>query len=272
MRDGFVETNGIRLHYLDHGGEGPVLVMLPGLTANAHSFDGLVHAGLTEVARVLALDMRGRGESDAPASGYTIEDHAGDVLGLLDALGLDRVVIVGHSFGGLLAYWLAANHPDRVDRCVAIDAPAELDPAMIEQIKPSLDRLERIYPSWDDYLALVQSMPYFAEGGWDDDVEQYFRADVRVRPDGTVQARCRPEHIEEVIRGRVPCRLAGARRPHHAADPAPARSGELRTSGRRRLSSRGRRPTARLRRWPTAGSSTESATTSRSCSAPGRRS
>ena len=100
-----------------------------------------------------------------------------------------------------MAYWLAANHPERVERCIAIDAPAVLDPAMIDQVKPSLDRLARVYPSWDEYLALVKSMPYFDEGGWDDDVESYFRADVRVGTDGTVQARCRPEHIEEVIRG-----------------------------------------------------------------------
>ena len=124
MSDCYVETNGIRLHYLDHGGDGPSLVLAPGLTANAHSFDGLVRAGLADVAHVLALDLRGRGESDAPATGYAIEDHARDVLGLLDALELDRVVMGGHSFGGLLTYWLAANHPERVERCIVIDAPA----------------------------------------------------------------------------------------------------------------------------------------------------
>jgi pimeloyl-ACP methyl ester carboxylesterase len=201
MSDGMVEANGIRMHFLDHGGNGPVLMLAPGLTANAHSFDGLVHAGLKDAARVIALDLRGRGESDAPASGYTMKDHAADILGLLDALGLDRVVMGGHSFGGLLTYWIAANHPERVERCVVIDAPAELDPAMIDQIQPSLDRLARVYPSWGEYVSLVKAMPYFDEGGWDSDIESYFRADVRVRPDGTVQARCRPEHIQEVIQG-----------------------------------------------------------------------
>jgi pimeloyl-ACP methyl ester carboxylesterase len=206
MSDHYVETNGIRLHYVDHPGvdhpgAGPVLVLAPGLTANAHSFGGLVRAGLADVARVLALDLRGRGESDAPSSGYAMEDHARDVLGLLDALGLERVVMGGHSFGGLLTYWLAANHPERVERCVVIDAPAAVDPAVVGQVQPALARLGNVYPSWDAYVSLARSMPYFDEGGWDDDVEAYFRADVHVRPDGSVQARSRPEHIEEAIRG-----------------------------------------------------------------------
>ena len=91
-------------------------------------------------------------------------------------------------------------------------------------------------------------MPYFDEGGWDAEVEGYFRADVRVRPDGTVQARSRPEHIEEAIEGDARGRLAGARRaritqpvlllrapgsfgpPGLASDPLPRRT----PSGRRR--------------------------------------
>ena len=58
MSDCFVETNGITMHYVDHGGEGRVLLLIPGLTANAHSFDGLVHAGFTGLGHALALDMR----------------------------------------------------------------------------------------------------------------------------------------------------------------------------------------------------------------------
>lgn len=201
MNERYAKTNGIRLHYLDHAGPGPVLILAPGLTANAHSFDGLVHAGLAEVAHVIALDLRGRGESDAPPSGYAMEDHARDVLGLLDELGLERVVMGGHSFGGLLTYWLAANHPERVERCVVLDAPAVVDTNVVDQIQPALARLGRVYPSWDEYVSLVASAPYFDDGGWDSDVESYFRADVRTRPDGTVQARSRPEHIQEAIEG-----------------------------------------------------------------------
>src|SRR6185436_2194341 len=58
-----------------------------------------------------------------------------------------------------------------------------------------------VYASWDEYVALVRAMPYFADGGWDYDVEGYFRADVRVGPDGSVQARSRPEHIREAVEG-----------------------------------------------------------------------
>ena len=80
-RSRYVEANGPRLHYLDSGGSGPPFVLVPGLSANAHSFDGLLAAGLGEALRVLAFDARGRGLSAKPASGYAMADHAADLLG-----------------------------------------------------------------------------------------------------------------------------------------------------------------------------------------------
>jgi pimeloyl-ACP methyl ester carboxylesterase len=201
VSDRYVQTNGIRLHYLEHFGPEPTLVLAPGLTANAHSFDGLIAAGLPRAATVLALDLRGRGESDHPDTGYTMEDHAQDVVGLLDALGLERVVMGGHSFGGLLTYWLAANHPDRVARCIVLDAPAVVDPQVVEQIKPSLARLGEVYASWEEYLAFIRAMPYFEQGDWTPEMERYFRADVRAREDGNVEARSRPETIQAAVEG-----------------------------------------------------------------------
>src|SRR5512138_8093 len=84
--DRFIRTNGLQLHYLEHLGDGLPIVLLPGLTANAHAFDGLIQAGLSPRFHALALDLRGRGLSDAPEDGYTMADHAADVIGLLDAL------------------------------------------------------------------------------------------------------------------------------------------------------------------------------------------
>lgn len=200
MESRFVETNGITLHYLDHPGDGPTLILLPGLTANAHVFGGLVEAGLTPALNVLALDLRGRGLSDHPDAGYTIQDHAADVVGLMDALGLGDAVIGGHSFGGMLTYYLAATFPDRFTKAVAIDAPAEVDPVVTEQIGPSLARLGVPVPSWGAYIAAVRAQPYFGDW-WDPKIEEYYRADVRDNPDGTVQSRSSAENIAAAVDG-----------------------------------------------------------------------
>ena len=196
----YVETNGIRLHYLEREGDGPTLVLAPGLTANAHFFETLL-AHLSPRLHVLAFDLRGRGLSDQPDRGYTMDDHAADMVGALDALGLDRVVFGGHSFGGLLTLYMSAHHPERVERAVVIDAPAEVDPGILDQLKPALDRLEMVFPSWDEYLALVKSMPYYADWEWDPALEVYYRSDVIDLPDGSIRARSRPDQIRQAIEG-----------------------------------------------------------------------
>lgn len=194
----FVDTNGIRIHCLEHGGDGPNLLLMPGLTANCHSFGGLIDAGLSDGMRVFALDLRGRGLSDRPDEGYTVEDQAADVLGLLDALDLGTVVLGGHSYGGLMTYYLAANHPERFSKCVVIDTPIGVSPIVLEQARPSISRLGKAAPSWEAYLSAVRSQPYFSDW-WDPKIEEYFRADVRFNEDGTVQSRSKPENIMAAI-------------------------------------------------------------------------
>ena len=178
-------------------------MLTPGLTANAHSFDGLLAAGLGDTVRALVFDARGRGLSDKPETGYTLDDHAADLLGALDALGLDRVLLGGHSFGGLLTYYLAANHPDRVERAVVLDAPAQVDPAILDQIAPSLARLERTFGSWEEYDAFVRAFPYWRGFDWGDEIQAYYRGDAVEQPDGTIRARCHSAHIQAVIAGEL---------------------------------------------------------------------
>ncbi|MBI3654009.1 MAG: alpha/beta fold hydrolase [Acidobacteria bacterium] len=199
MLDRFARVNGIELHYVEYEKNGPTLLLFPGLTANAHCFDGLLQAGLDKHFHILALDLRGRGLSDKPASGYGLAAHATDVIGLLDALPLERALLGGHSFGGLLTLYVAAHYPDRVEKIVIMDAAARLvTPTVIELIKPSLERLGKRVKSWEVYLDTIKRAPFY-EGWWDPTIESYFRADVQTHADGSVQARSRPENIMEVL-------------------------------------------------------------------------
>jgi pimeloyl-ACP methyl ester carboxylesterase len=199
--DRYVEANGIRQHFIDYPGDGPTLILTPGLTANARFFDGLIDAGLAPALRVVAADLRGRGETDQPDSGYTMADHAADIIGLMDHLEIDRAVLGGHSFGGLLTYYMAAELPDRVRRCVVIDAPGEVSTTIVEQIQPSLDRLETTFESWEAYLAFVKAMPYYPDGWWDEHLEAFYRSEVVDVADGGVRPGCRPDHIRQAVEG-----------------------------------------------------------------------
>jgi pimeloyl-ACP methyl ester carboxylesterase len=226
MTDHFVRTGGLDLHYLDHAGHEPALVLLPGLTANAHIFDGLIRTGLSPRFRVLAPDLRGRGRSGAPPAGldpaapaanYTMADHAADVVGLLDGLGVACPVLVGHSFGGMLALYLAAHFPERFGRLVVLDwAHGLAGPATRELLRPTLSRLGQVVPFWDDYLAAMKRMPFF-HGWWDPTIESFYRADVRTNPDGSVQPRARPDAIGAALEGALredwPALLAKVRQP-----------------------------------------------------------
>ena len=195
-----IEVNGISLYYLDTGGSGTPLVLLHGLSSNANAFGGMIAAGLGDHFRVIAFDQRGRARSGKPAAGYTMADHAGDVLALLDALGLDRVVIAGHSFGGYLGIYIAASHPERVSKLVVMDAAITGHPRIGILLKPSLDRLGRTSPSADAYLGEIRRAPYM-NGIWDAAAEQYFRAELVENPDGTAQSATSPFAVAESSMG-----------------------------------------------------------------------
>lgn len=196
--ENWIRTNRIQLHYLDYPGEMPPLVLMPGLTANAHSFDGLIAAGLSPAMRVLCLDLRGRGLSDKPDSGYSMAAHAADVLGLMDALNLQHAMLGGHSYGGLLTLYMAANYPERISKLIIIDAAGSMHPEVRDLIKPSVDRLGNVWPSWDAFIAAMKKMPFY-QGWWEPAIEGYYRADVEIRGDGSVKPRSRHEAILEAV-------------------------------------------------------------------------
>ena len=193
--DKYTQTNNINLHYLDHPGTEPTMIVMHGLTANAHFFDGLAASSLPN--RLISVDLRGRGQSDKPETGYGMAEHAADILGLMDGLGLEQVIMAGHSYGGLLTCYLAANFPERVTKCIVMDS-GFMHPSVKELIKPSLDRLGQVIPSWKAYRDAIKGAAYW-QGYWDTAVESYYRADVQSNDDGSVQARSKPANIAEAV-------------------------------------------------------------------------
>jgi pimeloyl-ACP methyl ester carboxylesterase len=195
--DKFIQTNGIRLHYLDFEGGEPILIFMHGLTANAHAFDGLIQAGLSPKYRVLSIDLRGRGLSDKPATGYSMAEHAHDIVGLLDKLGIEKAVIGGHSFGALLTFYLASHYPARVEKMLLLDAAARMHPNTREMLTPSMNRLDKVLPSFEFYIEEVKKAPYLHY--WEDAMLSYYQADVQTYADGTVQTRPKMANMVEAV-------------------------------------------------------------------------
>lgn len=130
-RADFVASNGVRLHYLDWGGTGPALVFLAGSGNTPHFFDSAARR-LTDRFHVLGLTRRAHGESEQPEMGYDIPTLARDIVGFLDALGIERASFAGHSFAGSEMVELAIAHPERVDKLVFLDALYEFEDSDLE--------------------------------------------------------------------------------------------------------------------------------------------
>lgn len=121
-----VATNGVSLHTVTAGpADGPLVVLLHGFPEYwrgwRHQVGPLARAGY----RVLAPDQRGYNLSDKPAgvAAYAVDVLVEDIVGLLDACGRDAAVLVGHDWGGAVAWWTALRHPDRLSALVLLNMP-----------------------------------------------------------------------------------------------------------------------------------------------------
>lgn len=117
-----VTVAGLNMHVVEAGSGTPVL-LLHGFPQSSREFSRVM-ADLSRSARVIAADLRGAGQTDAPPGGYDADTLVADVIGLLDALGIDRVALVAHDWSALVGFDLCLRHPDRVSSFVAIAVPA----------------------------------------------------------------------------------------------------------------------------------------------------
>jgi pimeloyl-ACP methyl ester carboxylesterase len=117
-----LERDGVGLH-LEESGEGDTSLLLVHGIACDHRYMAAQVERFAPRHRVVAVDLRGHGRSDAPATGYDVETHVGDLVWPCDRLGLEHPVVVGHSLGGIVALALAARHPELPAAVVALDSP-----------------------------------------------------------------------------------------------------------------------------------------------------
>ncbi|HEX2685363.1 MAG TPA: alpha/beta hydrolase [Kofleriaceae bacterium] len=152
-----IRSNGIELHVVTAGPtSGPPVILLHGFPdfwyGWRHQIDALAARGF----RLIIPDQRGYGRSDKPTevAAYDIAELSRDILQLMDALELPRASLVAHDFGGAVAWWLAANHPERIERMVVLNCPHFLT------YRRAHRHLEQLKRSW--YVgALV--MPWLSE-------------------------------------------------------------------------------------------------------------
>lgn len=116
----FAEVNGVKLHYLV-AGKGDPVVLLHGFAQSSHMWRPLI-AKLSAKHTVIAPDLRGFGQSSTPDGGYTKKAMAQDIHALVKSLKYDRIRLVGHDIGLMVAYAYAAQYPNEVDRIVLMEA------------------------------------------------------------------------------------------------------------------------------------------------------
>ena len=113
--------NGVRLHWVQ-AGEGPLVILLHGFPEFWYSWRHQIPVLSTRFC-VVAPDMRGYNLSEKPQSGYDIETLTADVLALIRSLGEEKAIIIGHDWGGVIAWAFAARFPDATEKLVIMNAP-----------------------------------------------------------------------------------------------------------------------------------------------------
>jgi len=134
-------AEGVTLQYREAGPpDAPALLLLHGLSDSWFSFSRVLDE-LAECCHVIAPDQRGQGASERPLAGYAMHELAGDAVDILDALGIDRAIVVGHSTGSFVAQHVAAHFPDRASGLVLVGSALVPGNAVIRELAAAVDAL-----------------------------------------------------------------------------------------------------------------------------------
>jgi len=199
--DRAVPGDGLRLHARDWSGSGQAVVLLHGLASNARIWDGVASRLAGAGLRVVALDQRGHGASEQPGSGYDFATLGRDLSAALAALGIERPVLAGHSWGANVALQFAADRPGTLAGLALVDGALL---GVAEWAGPTLDEARRrLAPPrfavpLTDWLARAGRFDAGGSGGqpW---VRDYLRAGVDVDDQGVARSRFQFDNHMQVV-------------------------------------------------------------------------
>ena len=193
------QGDGIQIQLAAWEGEGQPILCVHGLTANCRCWD-VMASSLAPENKIIAIDLRGRGLSNKPSAGYSLQHHIKDILCVLDDLKQERIVLMGHSLGAYISMAFAANYPERTEKLILMDGGGQLTQDQWDKftlaIKPSLDRLGQVFPSFKAYVANMKLAPFLKP--WSQALEDYFQYESQAVAGG-VRSRINPANIQEEI-------------------------------------------------------------------------
>ena len=153
----YIVTNGIRLHYVTQG-EGPLIVLLHGFPEFWYSWRYQIPFLAEHGYTVVAPDLRGYNETDKPRKGYDIPTLLRDIEGLVRGLGQQKACIVGHDWGGVLAWAFAMNYPEITESLIVMNAPHPA--AMMREMRT----FKQLRKSWYVFAFQIPWLPEYMLG------------------------------------------------------------------------------------------------------------
>ncbi len=147
-------TNGIRMHYVTQG-EGPLIVLLHGFPEFWYSWRYQIPFLAKHGYTVVAPDLRGYNDTDKPRRGYDVPTLLRDIVGLIRGLGQEKAIIVGHDWGGALAWTFAMRYPTMTERLIVMNAPHP--GAMLREIRT----LKQLRKSWYIFFFQIPWLPEY---------------------------------------------------------------------------------------------------------------
>jgi pimeloyl-ACP methyl ester carboxylesterase len=190
-RDGYFTRDGLRLHYRDYPGpkDGPPLLCLHGLTRNARDFEAFAER-MSPRYRVLSLEFRGRGESEADPQSqrYMPITYAHDTIALLDHVGVADALFVGTSLGGIVTMLVAVLDEDRIAATILNDVGPELEQGGLDRIRKYIGRRTEGFSTWAEAAAAIRTYQDGIPSGWTEDQWQAMaRRLCSEREDGSIR-------------------------------------------------------------------------------------